>query len=338
MQKFLRQFLLIAVITLMAACSSSDVKDAIDVAEGVPRKDIDRSYLGVNAFANDSLFGSPESQFIEVRDTLRLKQVRVLVAWNDAQHPDPNSPPFWGFYDDLLGALPSGVSALIVVTGIPSWMNNSANWIEGNPRRTFVERWLRPVLRRYGRNDRISAVQVWNEPNMLANPDNTTLGVATAPTAFVELLALARNVVDEVVPRLLMVSGATTAINQDFPTTLDYNRAMRDAGAGAFVDRWGMHVYGKQYERFIRSGGVTDFINELGEQVWVTESGAQGVNEQLAYGEEMWPYLREEMPNIERIYIYQFTENTPSATTYGLLNPTAGSSLSDLFVWLRDTP
>jgi hypothetical protein len=111
---------------------------------------------------------------------------------------------------------------------------------------------------------------------------------------------------------------------------------MRDAGAQVFLDRWAVHYYGRQFENVRRDGGVSDFLNGLSTPIWVTESGAQGVNEQLKYGEEVWPFLREEIPSIERIYIYQFAEATPADVTYGLRNLTPGLELSDLYISFRD--
>jgi hypothetical protein len=171
---------------------------------------------------------------------------------------------------------------------------------------------------------------------MLSETDNNTLAVATDPESYVELLALAKNAIDEISPRILLVSGATTALNQNFPSSLDYNKAMRDYGATSLVDIWGVHIYGRQKERFLRKGGVIDFINGLRKPVWVTESGAQGINEQLKYGEEVWPFLRQRMPSIERIYIYQFTDTNPPSSTYGLRNLDPVLGLSDLYIKLRD--
>jgi hypothetical protein len=132
------------------------------------------------------------------------------------------------------------------------------------------------------------------------------------------------------------VTAATTAINQNFPGSLDYNRAMRDAGAQQHADIWGINYYGKQYENLVRPGGVRDFANGLSLPIWVTESGAQGVNTQLAYGEEVWPYLTEQISKIQRIYAYQFTEDSSPDVTYGLRNLSSDRPVSDLYVWLRD--
>jgi hypothetical protein len=333
----LRKFCVsLALLCAMSACNSGSLGDALDLADGIARKDIDASKLGVNAFANDARFGTISQQFREVHDTLRLNYVRILFAWNDQVQPTPGAQPNFSFYDDVLAGIPSGVDALVVITGVPSWVSNSANWVEGNPRTTFVESWVRKVVQRYRNNPRIVGWEIWNEPNMVADPDTTTLDIGVNPVNYVELLARAYSVAKSIAPSKLVLNGATTAINQNYSETLEYNEQMRDAGAQQFLDKWAIHYYGKQYENVQRSGGVKDFLNGLTRGVWITESGAQGVNDQLAYGEQAWPFLLDEIPGIERIYIYQFTEATPSDVTYGLKNLDSSFPVSDLYIWLRD--
>jgi hypothetical protein len=172
---------------------------------------------------------------------------------------------------------------------------------------------------------------------MLANPHNTVLDVANNPVNYVELLAVARNLTTDLSPTRLMLPGATTAINQNFPATINYNRDMRDAGAQQFVDRWAIHYYGKQFENVIRDNGLEDFLDGLQVNTWITESGNQGVGEQLAYAEQVWPFLFDKIHKIERVYMYQFTEDSPDTTTYGLKNLGA-NPLSDLYIYLRDRP
>lgn len=319
-------------LSLLIGCGSS-VDDALDLAEGPERKPIDTSRLGVNAFGNDMRFGSPASQYRDIRDTLGLSFVRVLFNWDDDTQASPGSSLFYGFYDEIIDSVPSGVDVLIVMTGLPSWMVNPASWVDGNPRITFVERFVKKIVQRYGTRGRIIAFQIWNEPNMVANPDNTTLEVANNPDNYVELLAAAYTTIKDLAPSKLVLNASTTAINQNFPGSLDYNRGMRDAGAREFTDVWAIHYYGQQFENLIRKGGVADFLNSLNRIIWVTESGAMGLNNQLRYAEETWPYLREKIPGVDRIYIYQYSEATPGDVTYGLRNL---ATVSDLYVHLRE--
>ncbi|MCI5065190.1 glycoside hydrolase family 5 protein [bacterium] len=325
------------IFLVFPGCDSSEIEDALDLADGVPRRTIDTSRLGMNAFVNDARFGTVGEQFREVRDTLGLNFVRVLLVWNEAVQPAPGGRRDFSFYDSIIESIPAGMDALVILTGIPSWMSDSANWTDGSPRTTFVEQWVRPAVRRYGGNGRVIGFQIWNEPNMVSNGQNATLDVLGNEGAvnYVEMLARAANVVRENAPGKLVVNAASTAIAQNFSETLDYNRAMRDAGIYEFIDIFAIHYYGKQFENLVRSGGVRGFLNSVPKPIWVTETGAQGVNEQLPYGEEVWPYLREQIPGIDRIYVYQFTD-ADGPGSYGLRNPSADFPVSDLYLHLRD--
>lgn len=328
------RFLALALACTIIGCKST-VKDAVDVANGVERKPIDTSRLAINAFVNDGRFGPISSQFADVRSTLGISRVRVLMAWDDNVQPTPSSEPNFSFYDAIIDGLAPGQTALIIVTDLPSWMRDKKNWIDNDGGRTFVEQWVKPVVERYGDNPRVVGFQIGNEPN---NPDfsmNTTLGFLEDPVAYVAVLARAYSVIQSGAPSKKTVIAATTALNQAFPKTRDYNRQMRDAGALAFCDIWAAHIYGKQYENIIRDGGVADFLNGLNKPIWITESGAQGVTSQLAYGEEMWPFLLKNIRGIEYIFLYQYTDSSPATVSYGLRTLDPKAPVSDLYTHLR---
>ncbi|MCO6430716.1 MAG: hypothetical protein J5J00_07625 [Deltaproteobacteria bacterium] len=334
-QVFIRAVLTLLFVLLAAQPAFADRYDRI-VRGVLPKKPLQRSKLAINAFVNDQRFGSISSQFREVRTRLKLKKVRVLFAWNDDVQPSPNSPINFSFYDEISRSIPRGTQALVILTGIPTWMRNQSNWIDGNPRKTFAERWVRPVVTRYRKNSKIKAWQFWNEPNMESNQDNVTLQMADSPGNYVELLAFSAEVSRSLTPRKKVVSAATTAINQNFPESLEYNEDLKDAGMEEIADIWAVHIYGERLETILFPGGVGDFLNDLKKPIWITESGEKGVNNQLSYAQEMWPFLFKTVPGIKRLYIYQFTESTPAESTYGLKNLTPGFYVSDLYIYLRD--
>ena len=302
----------------------------------LPRETIDVSKMGVNAFVNDSRFGSINAQFTEVKDALGLTQVRVLFGWDDNVQPTPGSKPFFGFYDEIIKELPKGMRALVIITGLPSWMSDSSNWLGNDPRRTFHRRWIQKIIRRYRRKRKVVGFQIWNEPNMSTNSENDVLEFTSSPENYVSLLRRAKRYRDRRARKKLIVSAATTSIIQDYPETLEYNEALVSAGAEQYLDRWGIHFYGTSLERMLIPGGPSDFMNSLNKPIWITESGRQGINEQLNYVERVWPYITDDVPGIERIYFYQFTESSNAAETFGLKNLTEGQTVSDLYIWLRD--
>jgi len=326
---------ILSTILFLCSCNSSTtdaISDAVDIADGVPQKDINLSQVGVNCFFNDSQFGSISAQFNEVRNTLGRRYVRVLFAWNDAVQPSPSANPNFSFYDEIVNAVPEGTDILVVLTDVPNWMSNPANWIGNNPRTTFAERWVRSVVTRYGSSSRIIGWEIWNEPNMLGRRDNQIMQVDSSPVNFVELVAKANSVAKQLAPGKFVLNGATTSINQNYPGTINYNEDMRDAGIVSFIDVYNIHYYGRQFENVVRPGGVQDFLNSVDRRIWITESGAQGVSKQREYAEQVWPFLNDKVNKIDRIYYYQMFEPTPSESTYGLRNL---SSVSDLYVLLR---
>jgi hypothetical protein len=313
------------------ACNNSDVGAVQSALKGVPRKDIDKGRLAIGAFANDSRFGSPSSQFQDVQSNLGLNRVRILFSWNEGVQPSAGSAPNFSFYDSILEGLPANMRAIVVLTGLPLWLGD-----EAQARAKFVDSWVRAVVQRYGSDERIEGFQIWNEPNDPNRQDNAIIGFIGSPSVYASVLSAAHQVVKSIASNKLVISAATTAINQNYPDSLDYNRGMRDAGAEQSCDVWAIHYYGSQYENVLRNGGIAEVLNGLGRPVWVTESGAQGVASQLEYGERTWPFLFDNLQGLQRIYIYQYTENSDPGVTYGLRNPSSSQPVSDLYVWLRD--
>ena len=325
--------LLLSLLLLAAAHAPAQEPLAFDP---FPAETVDAERLGVNAFVNDPRFGTIREQFLEVKRVLRLKRTRILFVWSDQVQPSPDSPPNFSFYDEIVRNIPRRMEAFAVVAGLPSWMSDPRNWIDGNPRKTFVELFLKKLALRYRKRRRLKGFQVWNEPNNSDVPENAVLEVRNSPENYAELMRFAHAAMRAAVPRRLLISGATTAIAQNYPETLDYNKSLKAAGMEQVVDIWGVHYYGTHYENLLRPDNVAEFLNTLSVPIWITETGKQGVNDQRDYFEHIIPLLMEMVPGIERAYIYQFAEDAPADDTYGLRNLTPGRELSDFYIWLRD--
>lgn len=316
-------------------CNAGDKIDDIvdDVVDNPGRGDIDRAKLGVNNFFLDrEIFGSIDDQFSEIRNTLKIPFVRILIAWTDGLQPSPDSELNFGFSDDILNSIPAGTDVLVVLSHTPSWMTNSANWVGGDPRQTFVDEFVRPVVRRYAGRRGIVGWEIFNEPDLPTVASDDSLGL-TNPDNYADLLKRAFPVVRSLDPTRLVVMAATRSIQQDFPNAFNYNVRLRDLGVQDFTDIWNIHFYGKQYEKL---SSIVAFLNELRVPVWVTESGEQGPNNQRAYVEEAWPLLQKRIPSIQRFYYYQFTSTAPIEQNFGLRTNDPGFPVSDLYVFLRD--
>lgn len=326
-----RWFVFIVTVLLVGCGSGGDFEEVSrSAAVSFPQS----SWFGLSAFANDPRFGSIPSQFLEVQQKLRVDKVRILLDWNDQVQPDPSLPPYFHFYDQIIDGLPPGMEALVILTDVPSWMHDSANWDNGDPRATFVNRWASVVMERYATVKAITAWEIWNEPDDGHRSDNHALDLDGSPSNYVSLLSLAHAASRRITPEKLVVMGATTSIVDDYPSKLTYNQAARDAGAESFVDVWGVHFYGRDLDTFASANGPAEFLNSLHVPIWVTETGAKGYDQQLGYAQQVWPFLRDSVPGIARIYGFQFTEDSSPGTTYGLRNLDGSSPYSDLYLYL----
>ncbi|MCC6953650.1 MAG: cellulase family glycosylhydrolase [Deltaproteobacteria bacterium] len=334
----IRAFLFLAcslVLSGISACNSSS-KDLLDLAVDPPqRKTINRDIVGVNNFFVNPEFGSIEQQFAEIRNTLGLRHVRVLFAWSDGVQASPGASRNYSFYDDIIDAIPAGMDVVIVLAHTPAWMGNSANWIDGNPRKTWVERWLKPTVARYAGRRGVIGWEVWNEPDLVTVPTDAALELVD-PAKYFELLSLGAPVIRTTDPTRLVLNAATSAIAQSFPAAKNYNERLQDLGAESLVDVWNVHYYSEQFENVVRGGGVAEFLNSLSVPIWITESGKEGINQHLAYAETVWPFLTDNVDGIERFYWYQLNSREPAGSSFGLRTADPAFPVSDLYIWLRD--
>lgn len=335
--RFVRICLLIGCsIWLSMLCSCDSAQNVLEVTIDPPkRKPIDVSRTGVNSFFVNPGFGSIVNQYSDIQNNLRLRYVRVLFAWTDAVQPSPSVEPNFGLYDEIVANAPAGVRLLVVVSHSPSWLSNPANWDNKNPRVTWVNRWLQKVVQRYKGNGKIEGYEVFNEPDVVTLASDTVLQL-TDPANYYEMLSYAAPSVRSIDPGKIVVSAATQSINQQFPARLNYNKSLYSLGAAELVDVWAIHFYSEQYERVVQKNGVEEFLKTVPRPIWVTESGNEGVNNQLAYVEKVWPFLLEHIPNIDRFYYYEYSSQGAPETAFGLRTTSSQFPVSDLYVYLAN--
>lgn len=324
----------ILILFFLLSCAACNAGDVINDIAGIPgRETLDKSVIGVNNFFLDrDKFGTVGAEFSEIKNTLGLRYVRVLAAWTEGTQPTPSSTASFDYTDEIVASAPSGVDILLVLAHTPAWMADSNNWIDGNPRKTFVENWVKPAARRYSRWGNVIGYQIFNEPSAISVQSDAALGLQT-PGNYFELLQLSAAAIRTINASKKVVGAATESIQQNFPHNLDYNKSLRDLGAQDYLDVWAVHIYGKQFEKF---AAVFEFMDSLHVPVWITESGEQGPNEQLAYAEQMWPFLTKREAKIERIYQYEFASTAPLEQNFGLKTDDPSAPVSDLYIWLRD--
>jgi hypothetical protein len=328
---------LLAFMLISSISACSDAKDLISLALSPPgREPIQKELVGVNNFfVNQQAFGSINQQYQDITGNLGIRYIRVLFAWSDEVQPSPGAAPNFSFYDAIASQAPPGTELLVVVAHTPSWFTNPGNWADPNPRRAWLEQWFKPVVQRYRNSPAIAGFEIFNEPDLIILPQDEVLGLQE-PENYMEMLSESYMASKRIAPGKLAIMTATTSIQQSFPNTFRYNQRLRDLGAEGFTDVWNIHYYSTSFETIVTSNGVGDFLNGIAKPIWITESGKTGPNEQLAYVETAWPFLKRRIPSIERFYYYQYAENTPIEQNYGLRTTNPQFPVSDLYMFLRD--
>ncbi|MBI2964199.1 MAG: hypothetical protein HYY35_10630 [Deltaproteobacteria bacterium] len=320
--------LLVAALAVSACGLHGDVGDLGDLIFG-NGGDVPREQLGVQNEFFGNPKGGPAAQAADIRNTLGLRHIRTSFFFDESFLPSEGASPNFSRFDTILAAIPPDTDLLPILAYAPRWLANRADWKD-----VFVDRYVIPLLDRYGGDGRIVGWEIWNEPDAFCNGRVAPPGVLDcSPRDYVDLVA---RVAPEIRRRSggLVVGGATTSINQSFPSHFDYNKDMVNAGLLPLIDVYTFHWYGSQLEK-LTFGGIADFLNDTGMLVWCTESGEQGSTRQLQHAEDVFPALDDEIDHLERIYVFTYFDGAGSADTFGLVS--AEGIESDLYQFLRDS-
>ncbi len=319
--------LLLAALTATACGLHGDVGDLGDLIFGTGGA-IPREKLGVqNEFVGNPK-GGPAAQGADIRNTLKLRHIRTSFTFDEGFLPSEGASPNFSRFDATLASIPPDTDLLPILAYAPRWLANRADWKD-----VFVNRYVIPLLDRYGNDPRIVGWEIWNEPDSFCNGRVAPPGVLNcSPGDYVDLVA---RVAPEIRKRsgALVVGAATTSINQSFPRYFDYNRDMVSAGLLPLIDVYNFHWYGTQLEK-LTFGGIANFLNDTGKPVWCTETGEQGSTRQLQHAEDVFPEFDEEIDRLDRIYIFTYFDGVGSANTFGLVS--AEGIESNLYQFLRD--
>ena len=314
-------------LLLVGACGlNGDARDLGDLIFGGGGK-IPRDKLGVqNEFVSNPK-GDPAAQGADIRNTLMLRHIRTSFYFDEGFLPTEGSSPNFARFDAVMASIPPDTTVLPILAYAPNWLARRADW-----KNVFINRYVIPVLDRYGSDSRIAGWEIWNEPDGFCNGRVAPAGVLDcSPGDYVDLVA---RVSPEIRKRsgAPVVAAATTSINQSFPDHFNFNKNMVGAGILPLIDVFNFHWYGEQLEK-LSFGGIADFLNGTGKPVWCTESGERGSTQQRQHAEDVFPAFDDQIKNLERIYIFTYFDGAEPSDTYGLV---ANNGIeSDLYQFLR---
>ena len=229
--------------------------------------------------------------------SLGVTNVRIMVPWAGVQPLHPDTPfglgaPRWDQLDKVVNAAAErGMGILGVLNSTPMWATNSTP-INGQPANfDRFAAFAKSVALRYG--DKISAYEVWNEPNSIQFWNTLD------PAAYTEMLKKTYTALKQAAAQIgsdITVIGGVIGAGKTWPgltmNPVDFVRQMYEAGAHGYFDALSFHPYNFEWKFSVgedlawKEGMplyqlnkiremMDSFLEEGQEQVkiWITEYG-----------------------------------------------------------------
>lgn len=215
--------------------------------------------------ADSDLYGMSQADIVATFDqmqSLGVNTVRVLVPWGDVYKVPPGDPlefffpPDWSKVDFIVNeAAARNMSVLGVLNATPYWGGQDGNGCLGcygaapDPQKFAAFAAL--AAQRFG--DKVSAYEVWNEPNYVAS-----WGPEIDPVAYTELLKQAYTAIKGANPDATVVAGVLGTVTTFGGITMDardFVETMYANGAQGFFDALSIHPY--QYTTKFSEGEYT---------------------------------------------------------------------------------
>lgn len=185
---------------------------------------------------------------LDLMQSLGVTNVRIAVPWAGVQPWHPDTPlgfgaPQWGQLDMVVNAAAArGMGILGVLNSTPIWATSSTP-ISGHP--ADVDQFAafaKSVALRYG--DKISAYEVWNEPNSVQSWSPLD------PVAYTEMLKVTYIALKQASvltgSEITVVGGVVGSVQTYENLTMnpvDFVQQMYDAGAHGYFDALSFHPY-----------------------------------------------------------------------------------------------
>lgn len=238
-------------------------------------------------FADSDIIGMSTTDINRTLDEMQamgVQNVRVLIPWNNVE--PANNFFYWAKVDAIVNAADArGMGILGVLNSTPAWAVAPGRPPVASPPASNAEyaQFVSAVAQRYA--GKISAYEVWNEPNAA-----TFWNPAPDPAAYTQLLQAAYPAIKAADPNATVIGGVVGWVT-DYPglaiSPAKYVQGMYAAGAQGYFDALSYHPY--QYQVPFGQGtpyGPASPINQLtamhqtmvangdgAKQIWATEYG-----------------------------------------------------------------
>jgi hypothetical protein len=228
-------------------------------------------------FADSDIIGMSQTDINRTLDEMQamgVQNVRILIPWNNVE--PANNYFYWNKVDALVNAAYSrDMGILGVLNSTPAWAVAPGRPPVASPPASNAEyaQFVGTVAARYA--GKISAYEVWNEPNAA-----TFWNPSPDPAAYTAMLQAAYPAIKAADPNATVIGGVVGWVT-DYPnlaiSPAKYVQGMYDAGAQGYFDALSYHPY--QYQVPFGQGkpyGPAAPINQLDlmhQEIWATEYG-----------------------------------------------------------------
>ncbi|NWF69290.1 MAG: cellulase family glycosylhydrolase [Chloroflexi bacterium] len=247
-RRFAPLFLIVVLVVVFALTAFALTRSADPFAAGaVVDPPFPSLTYGIQAFLWwDENIASVHLAWVRMMSFSHVKQI---FAWEDLE-PEPG---LWSFVasDRIVDQAESyGLHLVVRLSDAPDWSHPSVpgrrreDFIDAPPDAQYMDAWANycgTVAARY--RGRISAYQIWNEPNLSREWGNREPNAAE----FVELLRRCSAAIRAADPAAILISaGLATTGNQDVTAHRDdiFLQEMYDAGFQQYIDVVGAHAPG----------------------------------------------------------------------------------------------
>lgn len=190
---------------------------------------------------------------LDMMQSLGVTNVRIMVPWAGVQPLHPDTPfglgaPRWDQLDKVVNAAAArGMGILGVLNSTPMWASSTTP-LNGEPANfDQFAAFAKSVALRYG--DKISAYEVWNEPNSIQFWNTLD------PAAYTAMLKKTYTALKEAAAQVgtdITVIGGVIGAGKTWPgltlNPIDFVKGMYDAGAHGFFDALSFHPYNFEWK------------------------------------------------------------------------------------------
>ncbi|KUM06729.1 hypothetical protein AVZ31_20190 [Mycolicibacterium neoaurum] len=190
---------------------------------------------------------------LDMMQSLGVTNVRIMVPWAGVQPLHPDTPfglgaPRWDQLDKVVNAAAArGMGILGVLNSTPMWASSTTP-LNGEPANfDQFAAFAKSVALRYG--DKISAYEVWNEPNSIQFWNTLD------PAAYTAMLKKTYTALKEAAAQVgtdITVIGGVIGAGKTWPgltlNPIDFVKGMYDAGAHGYFDALSFHPYNFEWK------------------------------------------------------------------------------------------